>query len=310
MEGSTPSDDPTVTHTTITSSDGVVVTVHDFAGPDPSGPTVLAAHATGFHGMVWQPLAGTLAHSTGARVVAPDLRGHGASALPEGVVLDWDGFADDVLAVIDALGLHKPVGVGHSKGGAALLRAEARRPGTFAGLWCFEPVVFPPEVGRERNEGNPLAAGAMRRRDLFDSALEARANYGSKPPMAAFDPRVLDAYVAHGLEPVDPLDPDGPVRLRCRPEIEAETYRMGAAHNTFEFLGDVACPAVIACGGPEPFGPGNFADQIAGAITHGRLARYDDLGHFGPLTHPDTMATDIAAFIDEVTGGANGGPSN
>lgn len=302
MSASTSSSDPTVTHTSIRSTHGVVVAVHDFAAPHPGGPTVLAAHATGFHGMVWQPLAGALGEGMNARVVAPDLRGHGSTALPNGVVLDWDGFADDVLAVVDAVGLQRPVGVGHSKGGAALLRAEARRPGTFAGLWCFEPVVFPPEFGRQRNDDNPLAAGALRRRDRFDSALDARANYGAKPPMAAFDPRVLDAYVAHGLEPIDPSDPTGAVRLRCRPEVEAETYRMGAAHNTFEFLSDVACPAVIACGGPEPFGPGNFADRIAGAIDGGRLARYPDLGHFGPLTHPDAIAADIAVFINGLTG--------
>jgi pimeloyl-ACP methyl ester carboxylesterase len=300
MSGPPPPSDSTVTHSTIASTDGVQVTVHDFAAPGSAGPTVLAAHATGFHGMVWQPMADQLAESTGARVIAPDMRGHGATALPDGVVLDWDGFADDVLAVIDALGLDRPIGVGHSKGGAALLRAEARRPGTFAGLWCFEPVVFPPEFGRARNDDNPLAAGALRRRDFFDSALDARANYGSKPPMGSFDPRVLDAYVDHGLEPVDPTDPTGPVRLRCRPEVEAETYRMGTAHNTFEFLDAVACPAVIACGGPEPFGPGNFADRIADAITHGRLVRYDDLGHFGPLTHPDLLAGDIATFINDI----------
>jgi len=302
MSGTLPPSHPPASHTAIKSTDGVTVAVHDFAAPESTGPTVLAAHATGFHGMVWQPLAGVLADRTGARVVAPDLRGHGATVLPEAVALDWDGFADDVLAVVDALGLQRPVGVGHSKGGAALLRAEARRPGTFAGLWCFEPVVFPPEFGRARNDDNPLAAGALRRRDVFASALEARANYGSKPPMSMFDPRVLDAYVAHGLEPLDPDDPTGPVRLRCRPEVEAETYRMGAAHNTFEFLGAIACPAVIACGGPEPFGPGNFADQIADAIDQGRLARYDDLGHFGPLTHPDALGADIAAFINDVTG--------
>ena len=302
MATPTASDGPIVTHTTITSTNDVMVAVHDFAAPEPAGPTVLAAHATGFHGMVWQPLAGALADRTNARVVAPDLRGHGATAMPEGVVLDWDGFADDILAVVNALGLQRPVGVGHSKGGAALLRAEARRPGTFAGLWCFEPVVFPPEFGRQRNDDNPLAAGALRRRDRFDSALDARANYDAKPPMAAFDPRVLDAYVAYGLEPIDPDDPTGPVRLRCRPEVEAETYRMGAAHNTFEFLGDVACPVVIACGGPEPFGPGNFADRIAGAINGGRLARYGHLGHFGPLTHPDAMAADIATFINGLSG--------
>lgn len=298
------------------STDGVDVVVHHLTvtaakpgGRERSsgtGPTVLAAHATGFCGPVWTPFAGHLATAIGATVVAPDLRGHGRTVLPAGVTLDWDGFADDVLATVDALastagasttGAGDIVGVGHSKGGAALLRAEARRPGTFAALWCFEPVVFPPEYARGRFEDNPLAAGALRRRDVFASRAEAEANFAAKPPMADFDPRVLAAYVAGGFAPLDPDDPDGAVQLRCRPEIEAETYRMGTAHNTFEFLHEVRCPVVIAAGAAEPPGPGNFAPALAEALPDGRLASYPDLGHFGPLTDPDRIATDVIAFL-------------
>lgn len=300
-------DGQTGRRTTVASTHGVQVCVHHLADGAADAPVVVAAHATGFNGAVWGPMATALTAATGATVIAPDLRGHGRTVLPDDVELDWDGFADDVLAVVDALGLQRPVGVGHSKGGAALLRAEARRPGTFAGLWCFEPVVFPPELGRGRNADNPLAAGAERRRDVFMSAAEARANYAAKPPMAAFDPRVLDAYVAHGLVAVDDADPDGPVRLRCRPAVEAETYRMGAAHNTFEFLGEVACPTVIAAGSPEPFGPGNFADRIAAALPHGTLASYPHLGHFGPLTDPDALAADVVAFMAGLPTGGPGG---
>ena len=284
------------------STDGVEVAVHRLtsSATDATGPTILAAHATGFCGPVWGPFADRLATAVGATVIAPDLRGHGETVLPDEVALDWDGFADDVLAVVDALGLTGPIGVGHSKGGAALLRAEARRPGTFAALWCFEPVVFPPEYARGRFEDNPLAAGALRRRDVFPSRAEAEANYAAKPPLGAFDPRVLVAYVAGGFTPVDPADPEGPVRLRCRPAIEAETYRMGTAHNTFAFLAEVRCPVVIAAGAPNPPGPGNFATAIVEALPNGRLADYPDLGHFGPLTDPDRMAADVIDFLAEV----------
>ncbi len=287
-----------------TSTDAVAVVVHHLTPTSPTaspaGPTMLAAHATGFCGPVWGPFAERLHSTIGASVVAPDLRGHGETALPSGVVLDWDGFADDVLAVVAALGLEGAVGVGHSKGGAALLRAEARRPGTFAALWCFEPVVFPPEYATGRFEDNPLAAGALRRRDVFPSRAEAEANYAAKPPLGAFDERVRAAYVTGGFRPVDPDDPDGPVQLRCRPEVEAETYRMGTAHNTFSFLADVRCPVTIAAGGPQPPGPGNFATAIVDALPDGRLADYPDLGHFGPLTDPERIADDVATFLVEV----------
>jgi pimeloyl-ACP methyl ester carboxylesterase len=289
----------------VTSTDGVQVHVHDFGGGRPGGPVVLAAHPTGFHGMVWQRLAGELADPdgpagpAGVRVVAADLRGHGATRLPDGVVLDWDGFADDVLAVVDTLGLHGAVGVGHSKGGAALLRAEARRPGTFSALWCFEPVVFPPAIAQGRDEGNGMAAQALRRRDVFMSTLDALANFGSKPPMARFDPDVLAAYVVHGFEPVDDEDPEGPVRLRCRPEVEAETYRMGAAHNTFEMLASVSCPTVVARGAVGP-GPAVFADSIAESLPDGRLLVREDQSHFGPLEDPDRTASDVAAFVRDL----------
>ena len=81
--------------------------------------------------------------------------------------MEWDGFADDVLAVVDAWGVDDLVAVGHSKGGAALLLAEQRRPGTFAALFCYEPVVSsaPGSACSPTTEDNPLAQGALRRRD-------------------------------------------------------------------------------------------------------------------------------------------------
>lgn len=271
---------------TVHSSGDVDLTVHVLGDGDPS---VIAAHATGFHGLVWAPVAAGLA---GRTVAAPDLRGHGASPLPPATVLDWDGFADDVLATVDALDLERPLGIGHSKGGAALLRAEARRPGTFRGIWCFEPIVFPPEVATGRNEHNPLAAGAARRRSTFASHAAATANFRAKAPMDAFDPAALDAYVQHGFAEAA----DGSVELRCRPEVEAETYRMGTAHDTFDRLTSVRCPVVIAIGRDEPMTPAAVGVRVAEALPDGVLHRFDHLGHFGPLESPAEMAADIRAL--------------
>jgi len=278
----------------VTSSDGVDLAVHEL-GPDAAGQPVLVAHATGFHGRVWAPLARRL---TGHAGWAPDLRGHGHSPAPADGDYAWDGFADDVLASVDGLGLQRPVGVGHSKGGAALLLAEARRPGSFRALWLYEPVVFPPDPEDPSPPAagprvNPLAEGARRRHDHFDSFEAAEANFASKPPMDGFDPEVRHEYVRHGFRP----DPAGGVRLACRPDDEATVYEMGRRHKAWDHLGSLRLPVTVVRGAITDSGPASVAAAVVERLPAGRLEVHDELSHFGPLEDPAGMASSILAAL-------------
>lgn len=272
----------------VPSSDGVELAVHDLGGR-PDGPPILFCHATGFHGLVWTPLARRLADRF--RCWSLDFRGHGDSLPPADLRFEWSGFGRDVLAVLDALGLDHPFGVGHSKGGAALLMAEIARPGTFRGLWLFEPIVPPPPPPDAPPRENPLARGARRRREVFASRDEAYANYASKPPLSVFDPEALRAYVDHGFADTE----EGTVRLKCRGEWEARVFEMGGAHDTFAHLGEVRAPVTVVAGADEPFTPSSFAPAIAAQIPGARFVRHDELDHFGPLDDPEHMAAEIAA---------------
>jgi pimeloyl-ACP methyl ester carboxylesterase len=225
---------------------------------------------------------------------APDLRGHGQSPTPDSHRFAWAGFADDVLAVVDVLQLHQPVGVGHSKGGAALLLAEARRPGTFSALWLYEPVVFPPTLAS--SGGAPpaeLSGRARNRRARFASFAEAEANFASKPPLDVLDPAALHAYVQHGFAE----QPDGSVTLRCRPEDEAKVYEMGSQHDAWEHLDEVRCPVTIVRGALDAPGPVLMAAPVAERLPAGHLEAHDDLGHFGPLQDPARMAASVLAAM-------------
>ncbi|WP_208028453.1 alpha/beta fold hydrolase [Rhabdothermincola sediminis] len=271
----------------VESTGGVRLAVHDLGG---SGHPLLLAHATGFHGRVWAPLARHL-EGHGFRCWAPDLRGHGDSTAPDDGQFHWDGFADDVLAVVDALGMKRPFGVGHSKGGAALLLAEEQRPGTFRALYLFEPVVFPPDVveATDHAGSNPLVEGALRRRSEFESFDAAYDNFATKPPFSALDPEALRAYVDHGFAPTAA----GTVALKCRPEHEAQVYRMGATHHAFAQLDRVTCPVVVTRGGFTGFGPATFVERIVAALPHGRIEEHPELGHFGPLEEPEAIAATV-----------------
>ena len=87
---------------------GIDLAVHEWASAGTGAPLVFA-HATGFHGRVWDAIAERFpAHP----VHAIDLRGHGLTrAAP---IDDWRLMARDVVEFLDQLGLPGAVGIGHS----------------------------------------------------------------------------------------------------------------------------------------------------------------------------------------------------
>jgi pimeloyl-ACP methyl ester carboxylesterase len=269
------------------STDGVRLAVHHLGG---TGPPLLMAHATGFCGPVLAPLAARLTDRFSCWTY--DARGHGDTQTPPGLDWAWGRFADDVLAVVDGLGLGRPFGFGHSSGGAAVLDAEARRPGTFAALWCYEPIVWPEVSEALAASREPLIAGAMKRRDHFASRDEAYENFASKPPLDSLDRDALRAYVDCGFEP----DPDGDgVRLRCRPAVEAAIYRQGLVHDGFSRLDRVRCPVAVGRGSRSLAVEREVAEAQVDALVRGTLVGFDGLGHFGPLEDPTAVARAVAA---------------
>jgi pimeloyl-ACP methyl ester carboxylesterase len=276
----------------VTTPDGIELAHYDWGGASDAQP-VLLAHPTGFHGRVWQPVAVQL-RDAGFHCFALDFRGHGDSGRPTNGYA-WSGFATDVRTVADALGLAGDphcIAVGLSKGGAALMLAELDAPGTFAQLWCYEPIVFPfdppPPVGPDF----PLAVAARKRRATWPSLEEARATYAAKPPLNALHADALDAYVTYGLRHIA----GGEWALTCRPEDEAEMYLMGMQHGGYARLGSLHAPTVVACGEHTDALIPTFAAQLVERLPHGTLDVWAGAGHFGPLEDPERCVAAIAAL--------------
>ncbi|MDP9386973.1 MAG: alpha/beta hydrolase, partial [Actinomycetota bacterium] len=262
----------------VTAHDGVHLAVHDLGG---RGPDVFMTHAAGFHGRVWAPVAHHLA--SGFHCLALDLRGHGDSGVNAAATFEWPRLATDVLAAVDALGLERPRGVGHSSGATLLLLAEARRPGTFAALYLVEPIGVtsdgpPPPPAPD----HPLAVRARRRRDSFASLEEAEQAYAARPPFSGFAPEARRAYVEHGFAD----DGDGGVRLKCRPEHEARMYEHGLSHDVFRRLPDVRCPVVLARGERSDSVRAADVERWAERLPAARMEVLAGLGHLAPLEDP------------------------
>jgi pimeloyl-ACP methyl ester carboxylesterase len=272
-----------------TTPDGVGIAYYELGG---SGPPLLLAHATGFCGTVFGPLAARLGNRY--RGVAFDERAHGNSDRPRGDDFGWYGFAADVLAVVDHLGLRGTAGFGHSCGAAALLLAEEARPGTFTTLYCYEPVLYPFDTPLAPTaEGNPLAAGARRRREVFSSPAEALQNFSTKAPFDRLHPEALAAYVDNGFAP----GPGG-IGLRCRRDDEARVYAHGLAHDTFAHLDRVRCPVTLACGAETDAIGADVLELVAGRLAAATMEVLPGLGHFGPLEDPDALARSVMASMN------------
>lgn len=272
----------------VPSTDGVDLELHELGG---EGPTLLIAHATGFCAGAYRPLAAALAARF--HVWAVDFRAHGDSGRPQGGDLSWRGMADDVLAVVEVLGGGPVLGVGHSMGGACLMAAEHRVPGTLRAAWLFEPIIVPD--GWDTFGDNPMAASARRRRPGFATRLEALARYAGRPPLGAFRADVLSAYTEHGFVEAS----DGSVTLKCAPEDEAAVFEAPGKPRIAE-MGAVTTPTVVACGARDTGpGPALFAPAVADALPNGELVRYRHLGHFGPFQDPDTVGDDVTTFFGD-----------
>lgn len=192
---------------------------------------LLLTHANGFCKETLTPLVSELNARLPAgvleRTVSFDFRGMGQSGrmnqhtremLDKDPGLIWTLGKEDVKAVCDTGLLHRSpqqgqkrlvVGMGHSAGGTALVRAALDHPYEevpLDALVLYEPIISLQdekdfaELGHAP-EGATIGGEAMtkqtlRRKNGWPSKAEAEAKLGGKPPYSLWDPRCLEGFMA------------------------------------------------------------------------------------------------------------------
>jgi len=108
-------------------------------------------HGLGESGADWDVVS--VAFSRDYRLIAPDMRGHGASDWPG--VYSYELMRDDVSALLDALGLDDVVLVGHSMGAVVAWLLAMERPRRVLRLIVEDaPLPYPRKTPvRERPDG-------------------------------------------------------------------------------------------------------------------------------------------------------------
>jgi pimeloyl-ACP methyl ester carboxylesterase len=117
-------------------ADGVELAADAWLPAAPTGVPFLLVHGLASNARTWDGVAARLV-TYGHPVVSVDLRGHGRSSKPDGPY-DVATVADDLAALIDALGLERPIVAGQSWGGNVVVELAARHPAAVRGIVCVD----------------------------------------------------------------------------------------------------------------------------------------------------------------------------
>ncbi len=255
------------------------------------GRPVLLLHGLASHSGIWDLTAPLLAAQ--GRVVALDLRGHGKSDKP-GHGYDFDTVAGDVKRAWGALGLERPLLVGHSWGGNVALHCAAACPGLVSGLVMVDGGFIEPSANPgwtwERAEAE-LAPPRFGRVTL--EAVTQRIRRGALAPYATPE---IEGIIASNFH----VAADGFAKPNLSRENHMKIVRALWEHKPSLLFPRVRCPALVLAArnakDPPSETKARLVSQAGALLPRGRVRWLEDSIHDVPLQRPRDLARIILDF--------------
>ncbi len=243
------------------------------------GRPVVLLHSFPLHAEQWRF---QLEHvPAGWRFIAPDLPGFGPGADDGDPVLTVDGHAEQVMALLNELGIDAASVVGVSMGGY---------------------VAF----GLVR-----LAASRVSALVLADTRAEA-----DTPEARARRDRMLELIDREGVEALAPeMLPNllGATTRRERPEVVSEVTRLINGNSAMAvraavqalrdrpdsrpLLAGIRCPTLLLCGEEDTITPPEASEAMQRAISGARLQLLPGAGHLSNLEDPGAFSRALEDFL-------------
>jgi pimeloyl-ACP methyl ester carboxylesterase len=275
---------PRVRRVPLPSRDGEMAALE--FGPSDREFDLVFCHANGFNAQTYRTILTPLAAQM--RILAIDLRGHGATDLPTELEnrKGWGAYRDDLMALLPHV-VQGPVTVaGHSMGATTSLMAAAQAPALISNLVLFDPVLMPERGDASPGDiaQSPMVQGALRRRARFDSRAAAVAAYQGRGAFKTWSLEQLEDYVAAGF--VDTAD--GAVELACAPAWEASNF---AVYDDQAWAAALACPCPVRILRAEHGSTCRIDDHLATLAATGRyrIETVPGTSHFLPMERPDLV---------------------
>jgi len=266
------------------------VRLHYLQWGDRRDPPVLFIHGAGMLAHAWDPIvAGIL---PGWRLLAPDLRGHGRSGWATPPHYRIEDFGEDLLALLDAVGIESTTLVGHSMGGRVAAWLAAEQPARVRALGLMDTRLT--ALSHEKVQvWRGVRAGRGARRGHASRAA-AMASFRITPEEPGITARVRDQLAYHAVREHAP----GEWAL-CfdRAVLHLEGSRIA---DLTGLLRRIRCPTLIMRGERSGVLDEKKCAAMAAVLTDCRVEVFSG-GHHFPLAHPDRVAAALRAFLSSLT---------
>jgi len=249
-------------------------------------PPLVLAHGFSDDGLCWTPVAEAL--EADYDVIMVDARGHGRSDAPDGGYTATT-MATDLAGVITALGIHKPVVMGHSMGGSTTM--------VLAGLFPDLPGAI---IIEDSGATNLMA----------DKSPEALARLqGWHDRMVKLQSKTHAELIEHAraetptwAEPE--LEPWANAKLRF--SMKALDRRDSVPLDWTQILGSITCPALLLYADPERGGGVTVerAAEMQGLVPQLQTVHIPGAGHNIRREQFDAYMAAVRSFLAKTMKGA------
>lgn len=268
------------------------------------GAPLLLLHGWPEFWATWEPMFERL--SDRFRLIAPDFRGFGESGNPTPGPSDQAGpdvLADDIVALLDRLGIARAGFVGHDVGAYVMQRLAIRHPDRVTGLFFFNCGTH--GVGarwRDPEQINeiwyqtfhqmpfaPAIVGASRDscRAYFRHFLTHWCHRKD-----AFEP-VLERWVDNFMRP-------GNLQGGFNWYISQNAGRLAVMAGTAPKPPVITQPARVLWGRHDPVLRSSWIDVVGNYFENVEASIAEDAGHFVHYEQPDLAAAEIAKFFERI----------
>jgi magnesium chelatase accessory protein len=247
-----------------------------------SGPVLLLVHGTGAATHSWRDLAPKLArHFT---VVAPDLPGHGFTAMPPEAGMSLPGMAEGLTALLRVLEVQPVLVAGHSAGAAILARM------------CLDGVINPQGLISLNGAFLPLAV------QFFSPLAKLLSRVPVVPQVFAWhvaDRKVVERLMNSTGSTLDGRGMDLYARLMRRPGHASAALAMMANWDLRPVQQDLprlAPKFLLIVGGNDRTIRPDDARRVAALVPGATIEIMDGLGHLAHEERPAEVAEIMRGF--------------